>query len=149
MKLTPLLGESAADYLARQAVADCTPLYLAATINLAKNVTDARADGISPVFDGDAAHAMAVMDAAEAAPLTDEHPVARSRSQQIGDDILARVLLARYKGADPGSPADGKGMAIVPSDPAAFVAAMTQLGAALAGIDGLSYSVVDVPPVQP
>ena len=51
------------------------------------------------------------------------------------------MQLEKRTGIDPGSPVS-VGMTLVPSDPAAFIAALTQMKASYAILAGLSYSVI-------
>jgi hypothetical protein len=123
MKLTPLPNESAEAYLARQAIEDCATKYIATVgeAALTGRMKDSRENGAKAVFDLNAPHANGVLDAVAA-------KTGKSRSLLIVQDILACVLLETQTGVHP----------------AAYVAHLTALRAAKAGLAALGYAVVDL-----
>jgi hypothetical protein len=139
MKLTPLPNESAEAYLARQAIEDCATKYIATVgeAALTGRMKDSRENGAKAVFDLNAPHANGVLDAVAA-------KTGKSRSLLIVQDILACELLETQTGVQPDSPVPADKMTLVPSDPAAYVAHLTALRAAKAGLAALGYAVVDL-----
>lgn len=139
MKLPSLPGELATDKDKRQAVEDCAEVYLVAVgeVELTGTMKRSREKGTKAVFDLDAAHANGVLDAVAA-------KTGKSRSLLIVQDILACELLETQTGVQPDSPVPAGKMTLVPSDPAAYVAHLTALRAAKAGLAALGYTVVDV-----
>lgn len=136
--LTPLPNESAADFLKRQAVEDCAQKYVAVTgpAMLATTISNSRTDGAKAVFDSDAEHANAVLSR-----------VAELRGMTIAElmveDLLIREVV-EVSSEDPGSPAAGKPLQVVPSDLAAFTTELTKLKAAKAALLSLTYTVAPV-----
>ena len=138
MKLTPLPNELAVDLEKRQAIEDCAVKYVAVTgpDMLTGTMVLARNAGAVAVFDLDATHANGVLDAVAL-------KTGKPKSVLIVQDLLACELLETQTGVQPASPV-AAGMALVPSDPAAYVAHLTALRAAKAGLIALGYTVVNV-----
>lgn len=135
----PLEGESAAAWNARLAVIECATTYIRETNTLAGNGQAARETGIVAVFDGNAAHAMAVMDARTAA-----NPL-HTRAVQILQDVLERKQIKLHTGTDPGSPVPSDKLILAPSNPAQYLADEAIIDAALGRMLAQTYTVYNVP----
>lgn len=132
--LTP--PSAPAQYAKDLAVFECADRYRRETGELASKVNLARDASLVAVFDQDAEHANAVF-----AKLAENN--GPSSGQLIAEDLLARELVKLRSGVDPGSPVPAS-MVLLPSNPAAYLAAVSALQAQLAILAGLSYTAQDV-----
>lgn len=139
----PLEGESAAAWNARLAAMKCADTYIKETDALGGNVEAARETCIIPVFDGNALHAMQVMDKRAAVTAARGYEV--TRAAQIVQDVLARRQIKLQTGVLPGSPVPADKLILAPSNPAQYLADEAIIDAAIGRMLAQTYTVLDVP----